>query len=87
MVSNASFPLPVTVIFIIFLIWFLHCIFRPKPVINFSIKWWKWYLRIFGFESEIKPTEKAVIILRIWSLLMLLFCIVILSFGISGKLK
>ncbi len=57
----------------------LFAILKPEATVNFTIRYYKWSLKFLGFETEIKATERAKVICRIWSLLMLcLFAILII---------
>ena len=55
----------------------LSCVIRPESWLNRTIKWEKWSLKLFGFESEIKPTPRARTILQIWNFIM--FCIFVIA--------
>jgi len=51
-------------------------IFRPEIIVNLTAKWFKWVIKMYGFEVEIKPTLRAKVICRMWNLIM--FCIFVL---------
>lgn len=56
-------------------------IFKPKIVVNLTLKWFKFTHRLYGFEGEIRPTPKAIVIYRYWGIFMLfIFFISVYSF-------
>jgi len=71
------------------LFWFfcLFCIIKPGPIINFSVKFFKWQMQLFGFETEIKITPRAEMICRAWNIFMILYLSALILLIYSGKLR
>lgn len=82
-----NLPLPVVIFFGVLCIVCLFCILRPDNIVNLTAKYFKWSMKFYGFEGDIKPTPKARIICRCWNVFMLivLTCFMFLIF--SGKLR
>jgi hypothetical protein len=72
-------------VFIVFFSFFallaLAGLLKPERTVARTIRYWQWYLKFFGLEATITPTPKAVVISRIWSLVMF---IVLCSFFIAA---
>jgi hypothetical protein len=69
MVDN-SVPLFVRIFFSICALLALFSFLKPEKIINVTAKWFKWSLKLYGFEGEIRPTPKAKIICRFWNAFM-----------------
>lgn len=82
-----NIPWPVAIFFGVLYAIGLFGIFKPDNLVNLTVKYFKWLMKLYGFEGEIKSTSKAKIICRRWNIFMLvvLTCFMFLIF--SGKLK
>ncbi|MFH0838592.1 MAG: hypothetical protein V1893_00190 [Candidatus Omnitrophota bacterium] len=55
----------------------LVCILNAKAVSDFSARWDMWWLRLFGFEAEIKTTPRTLLACRLWNVFMCLVFIIL----------
>ena len=62
-------------------------VIKPNKVVEMTAKWFRWSMKLYGFEGEIKPTPRAFKICRYWNLLMLFIFIFGLVLVLSGKLN
>ena len=85
-----NIPLPLLIFGIFFCLILLICLFailKPEPIVNLTSKYFRWSMKLYGFEAEIKPTPKAKIICRTWNLFMLLFFSIFVFLIFTGRLK
>ena len=86
MENSSSFPVVVFGIF--FGLMWLMCLFsvlQPQSVVNLTAKYFKWSIKLYGFEAEIKPTPRAIVMVRIWNSFMLLIVSVLLFLAFTGN--
>lgn len=74
-------------IFLLMWVFALFSFLKPEFPINVNLKYYSWLLKWSGFEGEIRPTPKAKIIYRAWSLFTLLFLPIFVLFMFRGKSK
>ncbi len=58
----------------------LFAVFKTEKMVNFTAKYFKWILKFYGFEGDIKPTSKAISICRNWNIFMLTIFIILMIF-------
>ena len=80
-------PMPVIVFFSLSYAVGFFGILKTEIAVNLTAKYFKWAIKMHGFEGEIKPTPRAKIICRAWNIFMLFVfsCFTVLIF--FGKLK
>ena len=58
----------------------LFAIFKTEKAVNLATKYFKWSLKIYGFEGDIKPTLRAKSICRNWNIFMFSIFFIVLIF-------
>jgi len=71
----------------LFLLMTLVSILKPEFMVNLTAKYFRWMMKLYGFEGEIKPTPKAITICRVWNIFMLLILniFMFLAFAVKSK--
>ena len=84
MEHHSSFPL---LFFGLLWLWCLFCVLRPQPVVDFTVKYFKWSIKLYGFEGDVKPTPRAVTIVRMWNSFGLTVLSILLFLAFTGKMQ
>ena len=56
----------------------LFNVLKPELIVKFTARWFQLYLKLFGFDSTIYPTKRAMVISRIWALFMTIVFVIVL---------
>ncbi len=56
----------------------LGAILKPKSVLKLTEKWFKFSLKLYGFEGDIGPGAKAEKIVQVWNLIGFLIFIILI---------
>lgn len=56
----------------------LFPILKPDTAVRLTAQYFKWSVKLFGFEADVRPTPRARAICRSWNLFML--CVFLVAF-------
>jgi len=82
-----NIPLPVLIFFGLIYVVGLVCILKPDNLVNLTTKYFKWSMKLWGFEGDIKPTPRARLIVRWWNAFVLLCITFFLFLNLMEKCK
>ena len=64
----------------------LFPILKPDAAVRLSAQYFKWSMKIFGFDCDVRVTPRAVKICRVWNIFMLcVFAATFLAIALTAK--
>ena len=64
----------------------LFPILKPDVAARLTAQYFKWSMKILGFECDVRVTPRAVKICRVWNIFMLcVFAVIFLAVALSSK--
>lgn len=76
-----NLPVPLLIFFGFFYFIGFLCIIKPDIFVNFTIKYFKLSLKLYGLKGDITPTDKANNIAKLWTVFILLIITLLLFSG------
>ena len=76
----------VGILFSFFTLVALFPILKPAAAARLTAQYFKWSMKIFGFDCDVRVTPRAVKICRTWNIFMLcVFAVVFLAIALTAK--
>jgi hypothetical protein len=64
----------------------LFPVLKPNAAARLSAQYFKWSMKIFGFDCDVRVTPRAVKICRVWNIFMLcVFAVAFLAIALTAK--